>query len=388
MDQLNIFRKALENPLEVSEADFQYLLSKYPYAQPIVFANERRKQLEQQAIDKQKTLLYAYNAFWLRDYLQKPVKDIPELEVDSDDYISFEEVEAPSAHVDEIEDTPQAEDLQQEESVEEEVKHVEAEEAIAEDLAASATAEEEQVVEDELEDEEPEEEIDESQLFDYEKYVLGAKPKSTARVAPEVEVEEEIEEEEPAALAEVEEEQNVRSEEDISLYNDELMPYSFRWWLYKTRLEHADTYQPFAQPVFPKPHKGQFDPRKLDEAILDQQIRENIFHLQNPEDKLSAQYQKDTVEFNPAEEKDEVIEKFIREEPQIQPPKAEEINNENKARKSSEDHLSVVTETLANIYEGQAMYEKAILVFKKLISENPEKKSYFATRIKELEQKL
>ncbi len=344
MDQLNIFRKALENPLEVSEADFQYLLSKYPYAQPIVFANERRKQLEQQPVDKQKTLLYAYNAFWLRDYLQKPVKDIPELEVDSDDYISFEEV--------------------------------------------NAFVEDKQDVEDDAANEETEEEIDESQLFDYEKYVLGAKPRSTSRVTLEAEVEEEIEEEEPATLEAVEEEQVASSEEDISLYNDELMPYSFRWWLYKTRLEHADTYQPFAQPVFPKPHKGQFDPRKLDEAILDQQIRENIFHLQNPEDKLSEKYQKDTVEFNPAEVKDEVIEKFIREEPQIQPPKAEEINNENKARKSSEDHLSVVTETLANIYEGQAMYEKAILVFKKLISENPEKKSYFATRIKELEQKL
>src|SRR5690606_21283145 len=173
MDQLNIFRKALENPLEVSEADFQYLLSKYPYAQPIVFANERRKQLEQQAIDKQKTLLYAYNAFWLRDYLQKPVKVIPELEVDSDDYISFEEVEAPSALAEDIEDTPQVEDLQQEEIAEEELNYVEAEKELSEDSPTSATAEEEKVAEDHLEDEEPEEEIDESQLFDYEKYVLG-----------------------------------------------------------------------------------------------------------------------------------------------------------------------------------------------------------------------
>src|SRR5690606_3906958 len=58
------------------------------------------------------------------------------------------------------------------------------------------------------------------------------------------------------------------SQEDISLYNDELMPYSFRWWLYKTRLEHADTYQPFASPELPRPKAGQVDFQKIDEAIL------------------------------------------------------------------------------------------------------------------------
>ncbi|MGH2623393.1 MAG: hypothetical protein ACRDE7_06990, partial [Sphingobacterium sp.] len=176
--------------------------------------------------------------------------------------------------------------------------------------------------------------------------------------------------------------------DEISLYNDELMPYSFRWWLYKTRLEHAETYQPFVSPVLPRPQKGQFDPKKIDEAILDQQIRENIFHLQDPQDKLSDENKKETVEFGSEVKSDEVIDKFIREEPQIQPPKAEAINTENKARKSSEDMFSVVTETLAGIYESQGMHEKAIAVFKKLISEYPEKKSYFASRIKELEIKL
>src|SRR5690606_4788255 len=113
--------------------------------------------------------------------------------------------------------------------------------------------------------------------------------------------------------------------DEISLYNDELMPYSFRWWLYKTRLEHAETYQPFVSPVLPRPQKGQFDPKKIDEAILDQQIRENIFHLQDPQDKLSDENKKETVEFGSELKSDEVIDKFIREEPQIQPPKAEAI---------------------------------------------------------------
>ena len=384
MDQLNIFRKALENPLEVTEADFQFLLSKYPYSQPIVFANERRKQLAEQSVDKQRTLLYAYNAFWLRDYLQKPLNDIPEIEVDSDEYVSFEELSS----------QPDAEEAETVSSIEEEFvdpKAMEEELPTPDghiDQTNQSSSDEQHAITEE--EETVEDEIDESQLFDYERYALGAKPRHSSKHLTRDE-EEPLHEQAitvdviPPSLGTEEE---TTSEENISLYNDELMPYSFRWWLYKTRLEHADTYQPFAQPILPKPQKGQFDPRKLDEAILDQQIRENIFHLQNPEDKLSERFKKETVEFNPVQETDEVIERFIREEPQIQPPKAEEINNENKARRSSEDHLSVVTETLANIYEGQAMYEKAIQVFKKLISENPEKKSYFATRIKELEQKL
>src|SRR5690606_15585672 len=136
------------------------------------------------------------------DYLQKPVKDIPELEVDSDDYISFEEVDAPSPLAAEIEDIPQAEDLQQEEVVKAKAHPGEAEKEESKDSSSSNKGEEEQVTEDGSEGEGPEEVIDESQLFDYEKYVLGAKLRSTARVAPEVEVEEEIEEEETAALAE------------------------------------------------------------------------------------------------------------------------------------------------------------------------------------------
>jgi len=351
MDQVNIFRKALENPLEVSVAEFEQLISKYPYSQPIIYSFERKKMLEGQGINKQKALIYANNAFWLRDYLQSPVEEIPELEVDSDDYIAYEDVE--EGQPNEVEGDIVEDDI---------IEEVEQEK------------EDEGVVEVEEED---------SSDFETEEELAFDMPSG-------YNIEKEFAEELKAAPLEDEEEEDTikTSEENISLYNDELMPYSFRWWLYKTRLEHADTYQPFSSPVLPKQQKGQFDPKKLDEAILDQQIRENIFHLQNPEDKLSENHNKETIEFNSSEKVDEVIEKFIREEPQIQPPKAEKINTENKARKSSEDQFQVVTETLANIYESQGMYEKAVTVFRKLISENPEKKSYFATRIKEIEQKL
>ena len=373
MDQVNVFRKALENPMEVNVAEFEQLLSKYPYSQPIIYAFERKKFLEGHPVDKQKTLIYSNNPFWLRDYLQKPVEEIPELEVDSDDYIAYEDVEEEKVVADGTE--VETEDLENDnpellETFVEEDKPLGNIEDIPEEKDQQNILETEPVfdipsgynIEKEFADDD--EDVEEDEDF-------------------EIEHENQIDINTPA----VQENQRT-AEEDISLYNDELMPYSFRWWLYKTRLEHADTYQPFSSPVLPKQHKGQFDPKKLDDAILDQQIRENIFHLQNPEDKLSDQHKKETVEFKSTERVDEVIEKFIREEPQIQPPKAESINTENKARSSSEDQLQVVTETLANIYESQGMYEKAISVFRKLISDNPEKKSYFATRIKEIEQKL
>src|SRR5690606_41627955 len=60
-----------------------------------------------------------------------------------------------------------------------------------------------------------------------------------------------------------------KEEENVSLYNDELMPYSFRWWLHKPRLEHADTYQPFASPHLPVADRSE-------EHTSELQSRENL----------------------------------------------------------------------------------------------------------------
>lgn len=176
------------------------------------------------------------------------------------------------------------------------------------------------------------------------------------------------------------------AQERVTLYHDEHMPYSFRWWLNKTRMAHADTYQPYA-PVQPNPAGD--GTHTFDEVrVLDQQIRENIFHLQSPEEKLSAAHQAQTVAFQPSKKIDPIIERFIREEPQIKPPTVDKIDLENKARKSAEDHLSRVTETLARIYVEQGLYPKAIAIYKKLSLKYPEKSAYFAAQITELENKL
>lgn len=166
--------------------------------------------------------------------------------------------------------------------------------------------------------------------------------------------------------------------EKVSKYDDEHMPYSFLWWLHKTRLEHADTYQPYAATISAQ-NRQPLPP------VLDQQIRENIFHLQAPEDKLSEH---STIPFQVPKKTDPIIERFIREEPQIKPLQPDKINLENKAKKSAEDQLSLVSETLADIYTNQGLYTKAIDVYHKLSLKYPEKSSYFADRIAELEKKL
>lgn len=175
--------------------------------------------------------------------------------------------------------------------------------------------------------------------------------------------------------------------EKVSLYNDDHLPYSFLWWLNKTRLEHAATYQPYA----PQAKSATYPTDKMtpdDQQVLDHQIRENIFHLQSPEEKLSTTQPPETVSFQVPKKTDPIIERFIREEPQIKPPPADKINLENKARKSAEDQLTLVTETLANIYVEQGLYPKAIAIYKKLSLKYPEKSTYFAARITELTNKL
>lgn len=171
--------------------------------------------------------------------------------------------------------------------------------------------------------------------------------------------------------------------EDVAKYDDELMPYTFVWWLHKTRMDYADTYQPYATKINLKKN-AQGDSKDL---FLDQQIRENIFHLQSPEDKLSVQDNK-TITFKIPHKTDEIIERFINEEPQIKPPQANKITLENKARQSAEDQSIFVSETLAQIYVEQGLYHKAIDAYMKLSLKYPKKSVYFADRIKDLESKI
>ncbi|MBK0377947.1 hypothetical protein [Mucilaginibacter segetis] len=167
---------------------------------------------------------------------------------------------------------------------------------------------------------------------------------------------------------------------DIARYDDDKMPYTFLWWLSKTRKEHAGAYQPYAK-------AGSIQLNKQKKSIpneLQQQYYENIFsHTSITGIDPDAQ----KVEFDHNKKEDIIIERFIHTEPQIKPLAADKLDNENKAKKSAEDQDALVTETLARIYTDQMLYHKAIATYKKLMLKFPEKKLYFAAQIEQLEKR-
>jgi tetratricopeptide (TPR) repeat protein len=84
-----------------------------------------------------------------------------------------------------------------------------------------------------------------------------------------------------------------------------------------------------------------------------------------------------------------IIDNFIKKEPRISPLtyKDENIEKKDLSDKKPESNESFVSESLANIMIKQGKFQRAIEIFERLILKNPEKSTYFATRIDELRQK-
>lgn len=88
--------------------------------------------------------------------------------------------------------------------------------------------------------------------------------------------------------------------------------------------------------------------------------------------------------------KEELIERFLKiENPKVNSlEKVKENNSVNEVGSANDiDELEIVTETMAKVYLKQGNIDKAIKIYKQLILANPEKSIYFATQIKNIEEK-
>lgn len=89
----------------------------------------------------------------------------------------------------------------------------------------------------------------------------------------------------------------------------------------------------------------------------------------------------------PSEHKsNDLIDKFIKEQPRINPQKTTFYNPANMAKKSVQESDEFITETLARIYVKQGNISKAIRAYQKLSLKFPEKTAYFAALIEELKR--
>ncbi len=84
--------------------------------------------------------------------------------------------------------------------------------------------------------------------------------------------------------------------------------------------------------------------------------------------------------------KEDIIDKFIRDEPRMSPPRTSFFNPAEIALKSNLDEDDIVSETLARLYYEQGNLPKAKRIYEKLILLFPEKSRYFADQIEKMKQ--
>ena len=83
-----------------------------------------------------------------------------------------------------------------------------------------------------------------------------------------------------------------------------------------------------------------------------------------------------------------LLDRFIEEQPSISKPQKEFFNPTENAKSSLEESGEIVSETLAKIHVMQGNYKKAISAYKQLSLLYPEKKTFFASQIEKIKDKI
>ncbi|MBL0314309.1 MAG: hypothetical protein IPP69_00535 [Flavobacteriales bacterium] len=117
------------------------------------------------------------------------------------------------------------------------------------------------------------------------------------------------------------------------------------------------------------------DQNSEDQESLDQPFQTGVSHgARKIEVKDQKSHQKD------------LIDRFIRMEPQIARGKSTDFTPGNIAKESLEEDFSLVTETMAKLFIAQGKIDKARKAFRKLMELFPEKSVYFAAQLKNLDK--
>lgn len=150
------------------------------------------------------------------------------------------------------------------------------------------------------------------------------------------------------------------------------------------------------EPVVKKKEEPKVEPvveKKVEPVVKKQQPKVDETHTFTEWLRLASLHSVKAVEIarekKKPSQKEALIDKFLREEPKIsKPQKAEFFSPVNMAKQSIIEDDELVTETLAQIYEKQGFFAKAIKAYEKLSLKYPEKSLSFAARIENLRQKL